>query len=119
MKVEATYWDNKIIGQTRRRSRVRVAKRPAQVTPKWFVFVVVAVLSLIVCLAINIRAFSDWNAEVQQQQQLNNQIEQLNNQNALLKQEVFNLKNDHETIEREARKINMGRSDERIIVPTN
>jgi cell division protein FtsB len=119
MKVEATYWDNKTLIQPRRRTRVRVAKRNTQAMSKWFVFVVIAVLSLIVCLAVNIRAFSEWNAEVKQNQQLTNDINQLESQNALLQQQVFNLKNDPATIEREARKIKMGRPDEKIIVPTN
>jgi cell division protein FtsB len=118
MKAEATYWDNQTVVKPRRKTRTRVTNRNTKAMPKWFAFVVAAVLSLVICLVVNMRAFSEWNAEVNQNQHLSNEIQQLENQNALLQKEVSNLRSDQATIEREARKIGMGRSDERI-VPSN
>lgn len=118
MKAEATYWDNQTIVKPRRKNRSRVNNRNTKTMPKWFAFVVVAVLSLAICLVVNVRAFSEWNAEVNQNKNLSNEIQQLENQNALLQKEVLSLRTDQTTIEREARKIGMGRPDERI-VPAN
>ncbi len=119
MKVEATYWDNKTIVQPRRKTRVRGTKRHTQAMPQWFVFAVIAILTFMICLTVNLRAYTEVSAEIQQHQQLTNEIDSINSQNVLLQQQVSNLKNDSDTIEREARKIGMGRPDEKIIVPTN
>ena len=56
---------------------------------------------------------------MEQHQKLNTEVEQLMNQNFLIQEEIYNLKYDPKTIEREARKLDMGRPDEKVFVPTN
>ena len=72
-----------------------------------------------VCVAINLRAFSELNAEVLQHDTLKTEIEELTTENMLLLKEVNGLKTDSKTIEREARKIGMSRPNEKILVPVN
>jgi cell division protein FtsB len=43
----------------------------------------------------------------------------MTNENLILQEEIHNLKTDSQTIEREARKLGMSRSGEKILVPAN
>lgn len=79
----------------------------------------VALLSSLLCLAINIRAYSETRDEVQLNTQLSSEIEQLSAGNTLLQQEIQGLKTDENTIEREARKLGFVRPNEKIFVQTN
>jgi cell division protein FtsB len=117
MKVATTYLDNGTI--SRRKSRVRVSNTRNEAIPQWFIFMTVALLSSLLCLAINIRAYSETRDEVQLNMQLNTEIEQLSGANAALHQEIQGLKTDENTIEREARKLGFARPNEKIFVPTN
>ncbi len=62
-----------------------------------------------VCMAINLRAYSEMSAESQQNEHLNSQLEQLTGENLAIQDEIHNLKTDLLTLEREARKIGLGR----------
>ena len=88
-------------------------------TPQWFVFAVVVFITFMLCLAVNFRSFSELNVEMEQNQKLNIELQELTNQNLLIQEEIHNLKSDPKLIEREARKLGMGRPDEKILVPTN
>jgi cell division protein FtsB len=99
--------------------RAARAKRQSSATPQWFLFLVVVSITFMLCLAINLRAYSEMSAEATQHQQLNTDLGRLSGENLALQEEVHNLKNDSRTIEREARKIGMSRSNEKILVPTN
>ena len=55
--------------------------------------------------------------EASENQELNSEIESLAAENAALSQEVESLKSDPKMIEREARRIGMGRPNEKILVP--
>jgi len=99
--------------QTRTKSNREAA------TPQWFVFAVIVFITFMLCMAINFRAFSELNTEIEQHQQLNLEVEQLTNQNLTIQEEIHNLKTNPKIIEREARKLGMGRPDEKIFVPTN
>ena len=101
------------------RNRQRAAGRATTTTPHWFLFVVVASIFLMICLAVNFRAVSEMNAEANQNSQLSTDVEKLSVENLALQEEIHNLKNDSETIEREARKIGMSRPNEKILVPAN
>jgi cell division protein FtsB len=117
MKVATTYLDNGTV--SRRKSRARVSNTRNEAIPQWFIFVTVALLSSLLCLAINIRAYSETRDEVQLNTQLSTEIGQLNTDNVLLQQEIQGLKTDENTIEREARKLGFSRPNETIFVPTN
>lgn len=88
-------------------------------TPQWFIFTVVVSITFMLCLTINLRAFSEMNTEVEQHQRLNVEVNQITNENLALQEEIHNLKTDAATIEREARKLGMSRSGEKVLVPTN
>jgi cell division protein FtsB len=91
---------------TRRQSRTRLTARSNdEAMPQWFLFTIVVLLAGLICLTVNIRAFTESRNEVQQNTELSSEIEQLTNENALLQQEVHSLKTDEATIEREAQKL--------------
>ncbi|MCD9186800.1 MAG: septum formation initiator family protein [Pyrinomonadaceae bacterium] len=53
-----------------------------------------------------------------QNETLAQQVETLTNENLLLQEDIHDLKSDARAIEREARKMGMGRPNEKILVPT-
>lgn len=117
MKVATTYLDNGTV--SRRKSRVRVSNPRNTAIPQWFIFTIAALMASLLCLAINIRAYSETRDEVQLNTQLSAEIEQLSSENAILQQQIHGLKTDETTIEREARKHGFARPNEKIFVPTN
>jgi cell division protein FtsB len=94
------------------------AKRESA-TPQWFVFTVIVSLTFMLCLTINLRAFTEVRGEVEQNQKLSAEVDQLTNENLALQEEIHTLKTDSNAIEREARKLGMSRSNEKILVPAN
>lgn len=119
-KVAATYWDNtQTISMPANARRPKTANRVETVTSQWFVFAVVASMTLVLCLAINLRAYSEMQVEMESNQRLNVQLESLANENLAIQEEVHNLKIDSRAIEREARKIGMSRPNEKVLVPVN
>ena len=118
-KVADTYWNNSQAISMPARNRMKTARRTESSTPQWFLFVVVVSMTFMLCLAVNFRAFSEMKAEAQQNNQLSTDVEKLSVENLSLQEEILNLKNDSQTIEREARKIGMSRPNEKILVPTN
>lgn len=70
------------------------------------------------CLTINFRAYSEMSHEMGQNETLTQQVETLTNENLLLQEDIHDLKSDTRAIEREARKIGLGRPNEKILVPT-
>jgi cell division protein FtsB len=101
------------------KTRAKAVKRETSTTPQWFVFAVIVSITFMVCVAINIRAFSELSAEMTQHETLSTEIELLTTENLMLQKEVEGLKNDSKSIEREARKIGMSRPNEKILVPVN
>ena len=122
-KVASIYWgnENSVSIQKIRRpgTRTRMKSNRESSTPQWFVFAVVVFVTFMLCLTINFRAFSSLMGEMEQNQRLSTEVEQLTNQNLLIQEEIHNLKTDPKIIEREARKLGMGRPDEKVFVPTN
>ena len=126
-KVAATYWDNNIslprAKQTRAtagaKTRTQMKSNRAHVMPQWFVFTVIVSMTFMLCVTVNLRAYSELNGEVGQHQKLSVEVDQLTNENLALQEEIHNLKTDSRTIEREARKLGMSRSNEKFLVPAN
>lgn len=118
-KVAVTYWDNSHTISIAAQPRVKTAKAQTNATPQWLVFVVIASITLMLCMAINLRAFSEMSVELEQNEHLGLAVEQLTNENLGLQTEVHSLKNDARTVEREARKIGMSRPNEKVLVPVN
>lgn len=118
-KVAITYWDNSHTISMPVKSRSKEASARATATPQWFVFAVVAAITCMLCMAINLRAFSEMSQELEQNERLSLAVEQLANENLGLQTEVHSLKNDSHTVEREARKIGMSRRNEKVLVSVN
>lgn len=123
-KVATTYWGNNIslpktATASRSKARTNMKSKRESATPQWFVFTIVVSLTFMLCLTINLRAFSEFNGEVEQNQKLSAEVDQLTNENLALQDEIHTLKTDSNTIEREARKLGMGRAGEKILVPAN
>lgn len=118
-KVAITYWNNPQTIRTPAAARLKTAKRSEKVTPQWFVFAVTASMTLMLCMAINLRAYSVMSVEAEQNKRLSMNIEQLNNENLAIQEEIHSLKTDARAIEREARKIGMSRPNEKILVPVD
>ena len=119
-KVAVTYWDNpRTIPMSVNARANATAKAQTKTTPQWFVFAVIAAMTLMLCTAINLRAFSEMSAELDQNERLSLAVEQLTNENIGLQTEVHNLKTDKTAVEREARKMGMSRPNEKVLVPVN
>lgn len=118
-KVAITYWDNPRTIMMPASPSAKAAKVKAKTSPQWFMFAVIAAMTLMLCTAINLRAFSEMSAEVEQNERLSLTVEQLTNENIGLQTEVHGLKTDKLTVEREARKIGMSRPNEKVLVPVN
>lgn len=118
-KVAVTYWNNSRTISMPARTNSKSVRRAKSATPQWFVFTIIASVTFMLCMAINLRAYSEMVRETTQFQQLNTEIEQISNENLLIQEEIHSLKSDPRSIEREARKIGMSRPNEKILVPVN
>lgn len=70
-------------------------------------------------VSINFRAFTEMREEVDQNQRLAGQIQNLMDENLALQEEIHTLKTDPVVIGREARKIGIMLSQEKVSVPSN
>ena len=119
-KVAITCWDNPHTISMPVKPRAKTATMPrSTATPQWFVFTVIAAITFMLCMAINLRAFSEMSAELDQNERLSVVLEQLSNENIGLQSEVHSLKTDSRAVEREARKIGMSRPNEKVLVSVN
>ena len=123
-KVAATYWDNislppRAAASSRSMKNRTVQAKRASATPQWFVFTVIVSITFMLCLTVNLRAFSELNNEIEQHQKLSAEVDRLTNENLALQEEIHSLKTDSVRIEREARKFGMTRPGEKILVPAN
>ncbi len=123
-KLATTYWDNPqtmslpVDGNRKSRAESGV-KSVESATPQWLVFAVVASMTLMLCLAINLRAYAVMSSEAEQNQRLNVAIEQLTSNNLAIQEEIHNLKTNARSIEREARKIGLNRPFEKVSLPSD
>lgn len=121
-KAADIYWDKpKAIRRNsdRNSARPQIEAAARTATPRWLSFVLIALVTSMLCLAINYRSFTELRSEVNENQNLRNQIQNLTDENLMLQEEIHNLKSDPKTIEREARKLGLGRSNEKSLVPAN
>ncbi len=118
-KVATTYWGNSQTFSTPVKAHAKLAGARTKATPQWLVFAGIATITFMLCMAINLRAFSEMSVEVEQNERLSLAIEQLTNENLELQGEVHNLKTDSYTLGREARRIGMSRPNEKVLVPVN
>lgn len=107
-------------GRVEAREKVRArAARSQNVIPRWFIFFILAALSFVFCLALNVKSQAEFGLQQQKQNSFQVEIEQLKNDNTALTNEIQQLQTDPSTIERAAReRANMVRSNEIVLVST-
>ena len=86
---------------------------------QWWAAGIVIILTLMLCLTINYRAFSELNKESTENLELEQKIQSVTTNNLLLQEQIHYLKNDPKTVEREVRKFGLRRPKEKVSVPTN
>ncbi len=125
-KVATTYWDNGnpilmpgLQSRNSPQTRERGKTNRETATPQWLVFTVIVSMTIMLCLTINLRAFSEVNVEAGQNQKLSVEVDQLTNENLALQEEIHILRTNSSAIEREARKFGMSRINEKIFVSAN
>lgn len=91
-------------------------KNKKPLVPGWIPYAAAAGMTLMLCLTINFRAYTELNEEVTQHETLNTQIESLTSENLSLQEEIHYLKNDSAVIEREARKFGFGTPAKKVPV---
>jgi len=116
-KAEATYWTR--YPATARRGGAAGKGKARRSVSRWLALAVVVGTMAILCVAVNFRAFLEMNRQATENRRLKTEIQQLSSASVSLQEEVKNLNGDPKTIEREARKIGMGRPNEKILVPMN
>ena len=121
-----TYWTNKQAPSTRngkpaiaRRARPGAKNAKGTTTPQWWAFGIAGALTLMLCLTINFRAFSELSKESAENSSLENQIHSVTEDNLALQEQIHYLKNDPGTVEREARKFGFRRPSTKVPVPVN
>jgi cell division protein FtsL len=82
--------------------------------PRWVPYLATVSLALVLCLTINFRAFTELSREVNENESLNSQIESITTENLNLQEEIYYLKNDTDTIEREAKKYGLVRPKSKL-----
>ena len=108
------------------RSRSRKSKRSKDTglislfadRKKWMPVAAAGLLTILICLTVNFRAFTEYRRESAENEQLNNQVQTLTTENIALQEEIHSLKSDPQTLEREAKKFGYERPKEKIPVPT-
>ena len=119
-KVVATYWDNhQTVLTPAANSRPRAEAKREKTNSHWFVFSVVVFITFMLCLTVNLRAFTELGGEIEQHHTLTLEVEQLTSHNLAIQEEIHRLKTDPRSVESEARKLGMGRANERILVSGN
>ena len=102
-KVKNIYWDK---ADAKEFSHGR-APKPRAGQPGWVAPAVAGSLSLMICLTINYRAFSNLKKETAQKQALMQQIENVKNENLELQEDIYRLREDPKTIKLEAKKLGL------------
>ena len=120
-----TYSDNRrtSISRSANRRTPNKAKRndsktPAFLQKKWVPYAAAGFLTILICVTVNFRAFTEYRRESSENETLNNQVQTLTTDNLALQEEIHSLKSDPKTLEREAQKFGLQRPKEKIPVPT-
>ena len=79
-------------------------EKPKRVVPKWLPVLTAFMLTGMLVLTINYRAYSELTSEKREFQELNDRVQQATTENLSLQEDIFYLKTDPRTIERDARK---------------
>ena len=87
---------------------------------KWWAAGIAATLTLMLCLTINYRAFSELSEQAVENEGLDQRIRLVTEENLQIQEHIHYLKNDPSTVERESLKFGLRRPDQKkVSVPTN
>jgi cell division protein FtsB len=100
--------------RTRRADVARVSKPKRQVMPRWVPVAASLTLVLSITATVNVRSYIDLANEQKAHEELNQEVQQMNEENLGLQEEIYYLKNDTDTIEREAKKYGLFRPQTKL-----
>ncbi|PYS87812.1 MAG: hypothetical protein DMF62_11255 [Acidobacteria bacterium] len=108
---------SKVVAKRRRvvNKPLRWRKEPRKrVLPAWLPVAASVTLVLMLVLTVNYRAFSELKKESKVFEELNDKVQQATTENLSMQEEIYYLKSDPKTIEREARKYGLARPKEQV-----
>ena len=82
--------------------------------PGWLPIAASVALVVMITATVNFRAYSSLSKEEQEHEELNQKVQQMTEENLGIQEEIYYLKNDPETIEREAKKYGLVRPDKKV-----
>lgn len=82
--------------------------------PRWVPIAASLTLVLSITATVNVRSYLDLANEQKVHEELNQQVQQMNEENLGLQEEIYYLKNDTDTIEREAKKYGLVRPQNKL-----
>lgn len=98
----------------RRADIARVSMPKRRIVPRWVPVAASLTLVLSITATVNVRSYIDLANEQKSHEELNQQVQQMNEENLGLQEEIFYLKNDTDTIEREAKKYGLVRPQNKL-----
>lgn len=110
------------VSRTRvRRTRPTAERRPLKLpesfsfrVPRWMPVAASITLVVTITATVNFRAYSSLSNEEFEHHELNRKVQQFTEDNLGIQEEIYYLKNDPETIEREAKKYGLVRQDKKF-----
>lgn len=100
----------------RRKPAVRTTHRNS---PWWLSLIIVGSIFAMLCISINLRAFSSTRSEIEQHTRLSTEIQNLIDENLALQEEIHMIKTNPAVIKREANKIGVVLENNKFPVQTN
>ena len=82
--------------------------------PRWLPVAASITLVVMITATVNFRAYSSLSNEEQEFENLNQKVQEVTEENLGIQEEIYYLKNDPETIEREAKKYGLVRPDKKF-----
>ena len=82
--------------------------------PRWIPVAVSITLVVMIAATVNFRSYAGLSREQQQHEELNRKVQQMTEENLGIQEEIYYLKNDPATIEREARKYGFVRQQKQV-----
>lgn len=89
-------------------------KRVTLTLPRWVPIAASLTLVLSITATVNVRSWIDLANEQKDNEELNQRVQQMNDENLGLQEEIYYLKNDTDTIEREAKKYGLVRPQSKL-----
>lgn len=111
---EPTRTRNARTRRIRRNDFARVFKPKRRILPRWVPVAASLTLVLTITATVNFRAYRELQQEQQHNTELNQKVQQMTDENLGIQEEIYYLKNDTETIEREAKRYGLVRPQKQV-----